>query len=309
MGAANKLGKYLRIIYDRDERFKFLRRHYMLNSMPDDEFLRRCFRAFMHRELNLENPETFSEKIQWLKLYDRRPEYTAMADKVAAKNHIEKLIGGEYVIPVLGVWDSFDEIDFEQLPKQFVLKCSHDCGSIVICTDKYKFDRGAAREKINRALRQNYYYLSREWVYKDIKPRIIAEAYIDGGEHGLVDYKVHCFDGQPKVILLCRDRFPDGGTQDFYTEKWEHLDVRKLGHPNAAEEIAPPVQLQEMLELARRLSLGTSYLRVDFYIAKAKLYLGEMTFYHAGGYARFDPDCFDCQLGDMLTLPKEKITG
>lgn len=296
------LRKKLRILYDPKERFKFKRRHYMLNSMPDEEFLRLAFRYVRGLELNLENPTLFTEKLQWLKLYDRRPEYVRMVDKLAAKEYIRARIGGGYVPALLGAWERFDDIDFDALPDRFALKCTHDCKSVVLCTDKRSFNRAKARRKLERALRTPYAELSREWAYRNVKPRIIAEEYLDGGGHDLVDYKFHCFNGEPRVILVCQDRF-NNYTSDFYSSDWTHLSARRAGRANAAEPVPKPKQLEEMLEISRKLSEGIPFVRVDFYIVGDRVYVGELTLYPAAGLKGFDPESFDKELGDMLTLP------
>lgn len=185
-----------------------------LKTMPDEKYLKLMFRARMGKKLNLDEPQTFNEKLQWLKLYNRKPEYTRMVDKYEAKAYVAERIGAEHIIPTLGIWNSFDEIDFNKLPMQFVLKCTHDSGGLVICKDKEKLDIKAAREKIEKSLKNSYYDWGREWPYKDVKPRIIAEQYM---ADNLRDYKLFCFDSIPRMTLVCSERFTkDGVKEDFY---------------------------------------------------------------------------------------------
>ena len=182
--------------------------------------------------MDLNNPRTFNEKMQWLKLYDHRPEYAKMVDKYEVKKYVADIIGEEYIIPTLGIWDSFDEIDFEGLPSQFVLKCTHDSGGLVICKDKDSLDIEAARKKIEKSMRVNYFKWGREWPYKQIKPRIIAEQYMDSGDApGIMDY-VHNFNGIPKIVLVCSERFSDSGLKRTF-DKWRHLDLCRPSHSNS----------------------------------------------------------------------------
>lgn len=213
----------------------------MTHVIPDRLYLKLKFRQKMGKWPDLDNPKTFNEKLQWLKLHDRKPIYSTMVDKYEAKRYIADIIGEEYIIPTLGVWDRFEDIDFDALPNQFVLKCTHDSGGLVIVCDKSSMNLDAARKKINRSMKRNYYWHGREWAYKNVKPRIIAEQYMEDGnpgekperiDAGLTDYKVHCFNGKPKLILVCKDRFSRGGmTEDFFSDEWNHLPVKRIRHP------------------------------------------------------------------------------
>lgn len=283
----------------------------MLNSrqffkwIPDKMFLKFAYKTLIGQKLNLNNPETFNEKLQWLKLFDRKPIYTTMVDKYDVKEYVASKIGEEHIIPTLGVWNRFDDIDFDSLPNQFVLKCTHDSGGLVICKDKSKLDKIAAKKKIEKCLKRNFYWTGREWPYKDVEPRIIAEKYMeDYPTTNLTDYKIHSFNGDPKVILVCRDRFSELGlTEDFFDQKWIHLDVQRGEHLNSKEEIICPKDLDKMLELARILSRDVPFLRSDFYTIGGKIYFGELTFFPASGFENFVPDSFDKILGDWLVLP------
>ena len=275
--------------------------------LPDKLYIAIKFKMSFGRFPNLKNPETFNEKPQWLKLYNRKPEYTRMVDKYEAKKYVADIIGEEYIIPTLGVWDKFDDIDFDNLPDQFVLKCTHDSGGLVICRDKSKLDVAAAKKKIEKCLKTNYYWHSREWPYKNVKPRIIAEQYLrDDSGRDVNDYKVFNFNGEPHLIQVDFDRFIDH-KKNIYTTDWNLCDF-SFNYPAHPEiEIPKPTMLKEMLELSKKLSAGEPYMRTDFYCVGNKIYFGELTFFPASGYGAFDPDGVDYELGDKIVLPKEKI--
>lgn len=272
------------------------------DDMPDKEYLERKFECCTGKQLDLNNPETFNEKLQWLKLYDRKPEYTVMVDKYKARDYVSEKIGSQYLIPLLGVWDAPDEIDFGALPNKFVLKCNHNSGcGMCICKDKSTLNRKKVRVDLKRGLHQDYYLTGREWPYKDVPRKIIAEQFMKSDAGGLTDYKVHCFNGNPKLILVCKDRFAATGlTEDFFTPNWEHLDMHRPTHPNSSIEIARPAELPEILELAKKLSEGIPFLRVDFYIIEHNVYFSELTFYPASGFETFEPERWDEVLGSWL---------
>ena len=227
-----------------------------------------------------------------------------MVDKYAAKEYVASKIGEKYIIPTLGVWNCSDDININLLPDRFVLKCTHDSGGVVLCDHKSNFDLDAAKRKIDNCLKRNYYWSGREWPYKNVPRRIIAEEFMKSDAGGLSDYKVHCFNGEPKLILVCKDRFTSTGlTEDFFSSDWEHLDIRRPSHPNSKTEITKPDELSEMLTLARKLSEDIPFLRVDFYIIEHKVYFSELTFYPASGFERFVPEKWDETLGSWLELP------
>lgn len=276
------------------------------NDMSDEEYLKRLYKARIGRELNLSHPKTFNEKIQWLKLHDRKPIYTTMVDKYTAKQYVADRIGEEYIIPTLGVWDKFEDIDFDALPNQFVLKCTHDSGGLVICRDKSSLDKQKAKEKIERSLKKNYYWSGREWPYKDVKPRIIAEQYMeDTKTEELRDYKFFCFDGVAKALFIATDRQKEDEEVkfDFYDMEFRHLDF-KQGHPNASVSPAKPETFNEMRQLAEKLSKGIPHLRVDFYEVNGKAYFGELTFSHFSGMVPFNPEKWDETFGSWIRLPE-----
>lgn len=283
---------------------KILRR--VLIPIPDALYLKFFYKMYMDRVLNLDNPQTFTEKIQWLKLYDRNPLYTQMVDKHLAKEYVASIIGEEFIIPTIGVWDKFDDIDFSKLPQQFVLKVTHDSGGLVICKDKDKMDVKAARKKINKALRTNYYITSKEWPYKNVKRRIIAEKFmVDESGYELKDYKFFCFDGKVKALFVATDRAVEGEETkfDFFDEDFKHLPIRN-GHPNANRDIPKPEHFEQMKAIAEKLSQGIAHVRVDLYNINGKIYFGELTFAHFCGWVPFEPEEWDYKFGSWINLPK-----
>lgn len=276
--------------------------------IPDKMYLRLKFKASMGKSLDLDNPRTYNEKLQWLKLYDRRPEYTQMVDKYEAKKYVAERIGEEYIIPTMGVWESVEEIDFDSLPNQFVLKCTHDSGGLVICRDKAQLNIKDTKKKLNKALKNNFYFLGREWPYKNVQPKILAETYMEDASTGeLRDYKFFCFDGVAKALFIATDRqkASEEVKFDFYNMNFEHLDFRQ-GHPNSSIEIKKPETFNQMRKLAEELSKGIPQLRVDFYEVNGKLYFGELTFFHHNGFTPFDPEEWDTTFGSWIQLPHQK---
>ena len=305
--------KYIKAIYryviSPDYRFLINAHFGMYDKMPDEEYLKRAFKAAMGKELDLEDPKTFNEKIQWLKLYDRKPIYTTMVDKYEVKQYVADRIGAEYIIPTLGVWDQFEDIDFDSLPEQFVLKCTHDSGGLVICRDKSKLDKKAAKKKINASLKQNYYLQGREWPYKNVKPRIIAEVYMeDTTTRELRDYKFFCFNGVAKAVFVATDRQTPGEETkfDFFDMEYNHLDFRN-GHPNAKQCPAKPQTFEVMRRLAETLSMEIPHVRVDFYEVDGKVYFGELTFAHWSGLVPFEPEQWDYTFGSWIQLPEKQV--
>jgi len=302
------MNKYIRFITNSAYRFKTLDERGFYNDLPDEKYLRKSWRAKFHRELNLDNPQTFNEKLQWLKLYDRKPLYTTLVDKYAVRQYIKDKIGEEYLIPLVGgPWKNFDEIDFDALPNQFVLKCTHDSGGLVICRDKSRLDRDAAREKISRCLKRNYYLSGREWPYKNVPPRIIAEQYMEDTEtRELRDYKFFSFDGATKIMYIATDRASKTKETkyDFFDMDFQHLPFTNT-HPNADTPPEKPSAFNEMKELADKLSRGFPHVRIDFYEVNGKVYFGEITFFHNSGMIPFEPDEWDWILGSWIELPQK----
>ncbi len=272
----------------------------------DKRFIKMKFYIEMGQKLDLDNPKTFNEKLQWLKLYNRKPEYTTMVDKFAVKEYVANIIGEERIIPTLGIWNSFDEIDFNSLPNQFVLKTTHGGGGggVVICKDKNTFDKQKAKKVLQKSLNSDIYWNYREWPYKDVPKRIIAEQFMSNNDKDLEDYKIHCFNGEPKFILVCGNRYGKGAMiDDFYTPEWELMDVRRPGHPRSEKASKTPEQLGQMLELSRILSKDIPFLRTDFYIIQSRIYFGELTFFPASGMSKFEPQEWDKKFGNWLKLP------
>lgn len=302
------LTKIKNILSNREIRFDCFVKVGFTNFFSDNIFLRLKYALVFKKNLCIDFPVTFNEKLQWLKLYDRRPEYTVMVDKYLVREYVEKKIGAQYLVPLLGVWDNPSEIDFSALPKQFVLKCNHNSGlGMCICKDKEQLNIAKVKKALHKGLKQNYYLTGREWPYKNVPRKIIAEQFLQSDAGGLTDYKVHCFNGKPKLILVCKDRFANTGlTEDFFNENWEHLNICRPNHPNAAQTIQKPDQLSQMLELTSELSKGIPFLRVDFYIVNGKIYFSELTFFPASGFEKFVPEEWDYTLGAWLTLPSQK---
>lgn len=301
-----KLKKIVKFITDDDYRFLVLAGRGKKANMPAEEFLKKKYKIVMGKDLNLENPVNYTEKLQWLKLYDHRPEYTLMVDKYEAKKYVAQRIGEQYVIPLLGVWDRADEIDFDALPDRFVLKTTHDSGALVICKDKSRLDIEAAKKRLTHFLGRRYYDCNREWPYKNVKPRIIAEQYMEDSTYKeLRDYKFFTFGGVPKVLYIAQGRSRGEPTvADFFDMDFNHLPFT-IDHDMAAVPPEKPVCFEEMKQLAAILSEGTPQLRVDFYEVDGKVYFGEMTFFHCSGMEAFHPEEWDKIFGDWVELPQK----
>lgn len=256
------------------------------------------------KEINLRNPLTFNEKLQWLKLHDRKQSYIKLVDKYEVRKYIAETMGENYLIPLLGIYDDFEEIDFNNLPEQFVLKCTHDSGGIVICKDKRKFNIDAARIKINKCLKRNYFYHGMEWPYKYVKPRIICEKYMeDEIEKELKDYKFMCFNGRAKCCNVCLNRNSLTGLNiDFYDMDWNIMPFERLDHPGSKFKIPKPKNLENMILFSEELSKDKAFVRVDFYEVCGNLYFGELTFFPGSGFIEFIPEPYDYLLGSWLDI-------
>lgn len=272
----------------------------------DEAYIRLFYRLNFHRRLNLNNPQTFNEKLQWLKLHNKKPEFTQLVDKYESRKVVEKLVGKEYLVPLLGVWDSFDEIDFDKLPQQFVLKTNHDSQGVIVCKDKSTFDVKAARKKLTKCLRRNYYWNSREYPYKDVKRKIIAEQYIEDNRYGeLRDYKFFCFNGKMKFLYIATGRSKNKVTFDFFDSNLKHLPIRQ-DHPNAESVPEIPSNIKEMINIAEKLSQDYPEIRIDQYNVEGKIYCGEFTIFHMGGLVPFEPKEYDKLFGSYISLPQEE---
>lgn len=270
--------------------------------LPDKLYLKWKYKLLIGKKLDLKNPKLLSEKLQWLKLYNRNSEYTEMVDKYEVRNYIENKIGKQYLIPLVGVYDKFDDIDFDKLPNKFVIKCTHDSGGLVICKDKSTLNMKAAKRKINKFMKRNYYKVHREWPYKNVKPRIVIEKYIENKDKSdLLEYNIFCFNGIPKLVSVCYGDKEKNRFNDFYDSDFNKLDLKCIY--NASNVILDkPKQFDKMKEIASILSKNIPHLRVDFYLCNNKIYLGELTFFHFAGFTKFEPKNYEITLGDYLKL-------
>lgn len=281
------------------------------NYMSDDKFLVKCFKARLGYPLNLNEPKTFNEKMQWLKLNDRNDKYVMMVDKYLVKDYVAQKIGDEYIIPTIGIWDEPSQIDFEYLPKQFVLKCNHNSGTVYICKDKNKLNKKEVLKILKSGMRKNYYLTGREWPYRNVKRKIIAEKFlVDESGTELKDYKIFCFNGKPLYVQVDFGRFTKH-ERNIYSTEWRYMGFSSMYPTNADKVIARPVCLEKMLEIASVLSKDIPFLRVDLYVIGDKIYFGEITFYHGSGYERFVPEEWDRKLGDLIDINhiRGKVNG
>lgn len=283
----------------------YMGRRGLLNWMSDEAYLKLVYRWRTGKKLNLENPVTFNEKLQWLKLYDRKPEYTMMADKYAVRKYIADTIGEEYLIPLLGVWEDPDEIDFDALPDQFVLKCNHNSATgLCICKDKSKLDIEKVKKELRKGLKENYFWGGREWQYKDIPRKIICEKYMDDGSgDALQDYKFFCFNGVPKLMYVTKEASTDPGV-DFFDMDFNFIPL-KMGWPNFCERTEKPKNFALMKEISAQLSKNIPILRVDFFEINGILYVGELTFFHSSGFDPITPNEYDIWMGNEIILPTQ----
>ena len=273
--------------------------------LNDKLYLQLLWKASFKEHLNLKAPQTFNEKLQWLKLYNRDPRYTMMVDKYLVKDYVSQIIGAEHVIPVIKRYDKPEQISLNELPEQFVLKCNHNSGAIWICKNKAEFDLDKVKAEIAVSLKEDYSLRGREWPYKNVQRCIIAEPYIEDSATGqLIDYKVFCFNGIPKAIQIDMDRY-SGHRRNIISTEGECLGY-SVGDDAATDKSipAPPAeQLNLLLEYAKKLSLGIPHVRVDFYIVDGCVIFGEMTFFHNSGFAKFVPESVNRLWGDWITLP------
>ncbi len=275
--------------------------------IPDRIYLQIVYFKHFRRFINFNNPKTFNEKIQWLKLNYRNEEYTKLVDKYRVKQYITKLIGEEYVIPTLGVWNNVDDIDFKSLPEKFVLKCNNDSGGIVICKNKKDFDEVKAKSFLKERLKNNGYWYGREWPYKNVKPCIIAEKYMeDSISKDIKDYKFFCFNGSMEFFDIDIDRFIEHRA-NYYDRNGNFLPFGKTYcPPDYTKKIEMPKNLDKMIELAETISHNTVLSRIDFYEIDGQVYFGEITFYPGSGFSPFTDEKWDYKLGDMIDLPNIK---
>lgn len=277
-----------------------------LNWIPDEQYLKIQYWLKLHRKLHLDVPKTMNEKLQWLKIHDRNPLYTELVDKYAVRRHIEKAVGNNILIPLIGVWDKPADIDYSTLPERFVLKCNHDSGGVIVCKDKVKLDIQSVAKELNAKLQRTYCWGNREWPYKNIKPKIIAEEFIEdhSGQSGLTDYKFYCFNGEPDCVLACVDRKPGYAKFIFFDRIWERLDYNYQTEEEKNRIVPRPDNLDEMFKTAEAIAkyVSSPFLRVDLYNVEGKIYFGETTFYpHSGMDATLKPE-IDIKFGDRIIL-------
>ena len=279
----------------------------LLRLIPDKLYIDFMFKKILGHKMNWKNPKTFSEKQNWMKLYYRPTEFTQMVDKLEAKKLVASMIGDEYVIPLLGSWDRYEDIDFDALPDSFVLKPNNGCGDFLICKNKEEknnIDHDYYKALFDINMKTDYSLLSREWQYRGIKPKILAEKYMTNDEdiEELSDYKFMCFHGEPKIMFIATERNTDCKF-DFYDMEFNHLDLYNL-HPNSDKTIEKPKNYDKLIELAKILSKDYPFVRIDFFISKDKIYFSEWTISHSGGFSVFKPDEWEYKLGDWIHLEK-----
>ncbi len=288
----------------------YLHKHLSFMFKDDKKYLSVRWKLCMGYEMDWNTPRTYNEKQQWLKIYDRRPEYTLMVDKYLVKSYVAGIIGEEYIIPTIGVWDSADDVDFEALPNRFALKCNHNSGTgMFICKDKTKMDIRKVRNNLRKGLKENYFLSNREWPYKNVPRKIIAEQFMEDHKTGeLRDYKFFCFDGVVRGLFIAtgRSKGEHFVCFDFFDADFNHLPVRH-GHPNAKVMPEKPETFEEMKRIASTLSKGIPSVRIDLYEINGKVYFGEMTFTHWGGFMKFDPPEWDAKFGEWIKLPTKNV--
>lgn len=289
---------YKKIFKNREFRLKLIN---CLRFIPDKPYLKMVYRIKTGKKLNLKNPVTFCDKLNWLKLHEIHPEYTALVDKIAVNEYIRKKLGDDYVFPILGKWNHYDEIDFSKLPNSFVLKCNHDSGSVKIVRNKSKIDHKAFKDFFESRLKQNPFVLGREYPYKNVPPQIYAEQFMTPeGKNDIEDYKFFCFNGEPLILFVATERTSDCKF-DFFDMNFRHLSITNI-HPQSDKPISKPSQFEKMKEIAKILSAGMKFVRIDLYQIDDKVYFGEYTFFHAGGFWPMFPEKWEKKLGDMIKL-------
>jgi len=273
--------------------------------LPDKIYLKLKYFLKLNKKLNLDYPVTFNEKLQWLKLYNRKPEYSVMVDKYRMRSYVADRIGLGHTVPLIGVWEDPAEIDFDKLPNKFVLKCNHNSGlGMCICKDKSNLDVKKVKSELKKGLRQNYYLTGREWPYKDVPRKVFAEEYLEESQSDvLTDYKFFCFNGVPKIMYISQDNAKEPHT-DFFDMDFNHLNIR-MKDPNS--EISPnkPKQFEKMKQLATILAKDVAHLRVDFYVVNDNIYVGELTFFHNSGFSNITPEQWENTLGEWIKLPEK----
>lgn len=303
------LKKLRKFLFDPYSRFNYLSNRNFYNKLSDEKYLKKKFKYIMGYDLNLEFPQTFNEKLQWLKINDRNDDYCKMVDKYEVKKYVSNLIGEKYIIPTIGIYNCWDEIDFKELPNEFVIKCTHDSGGIVICKNKKTFDEKSAKKKINKSLRYNYFYSGREWPYKNVKPRIIIEKYMeDSSQNTMRDYKFFCFDGKPEIMYLSEGlENHNTARMSFFDMNFELTTCKRKDYRLLNYCPSKPVNFELMKKFSEILSKNIPHVRIDFYEINGNLYFGEITFFTASGFIPFEDKRWDSKLGNLIKInTKEK---
>lgn len=289
---------------NRDKVMTFLKKS--LRFLPDKTYIKLYYRLRVGRPLNTKNPTTLNEKLQWLKFNYRFPLQSIVSDKLLVRDYVAEKIGAEYLIPLLGTWENYDDVDFDKLPEKFVLKCNHDSGGLVVCTDKSKLDHKEARNRVEKSLKSNFFYIGREYQYRNIKPRIICEQFISDNGKVPMDYKIYCFNGKPDVILVCKDRFSDNthrASYLYFDQEWRFQPLNKGDETLTEVDVPKPKNLDRMIEIAKDLSKDFLFARIDLYNIDGHIYFGEITLSPNSG---FDPDIkyeTDLMFGERLKIP------
>lgn len=289
---------YKKIFKNRELRLKLIN---CLRFIPAKPYLKMVYRIKTGKKLNLNNPVTFCDKQNWLKLNEIHPEYTKLVDKVAVREHIKNVLGEEYLFPIYGMWEHFNEIDFDSLPEKFVLKCNHDSGSVKVITDKSAINKQELNSFFESRLKMNPYVFGREYPYKKVKPCIIAEKYMTpADEDDIRDYKFFCFNGKPEIMFVATDRSTDVKF-DFFDMDFNHLDITNI-HEQSGLDIPKPEKFEEMKEIAAKLSQNIKFVRIDLYEIKGQIYFGEFTFFHGGGFWPMNPEKWEKNLGEWIEI-------
>lgn len=276
-------------------------------GMDDERYLKMIYKSKFKKELNLEHPQAYTEKLQWIKLYDQKPEYQNHADKFLVREYIKETLGEEYLIPLIGVYESVEEIDWSSLPNRFVLKCTHGSGCNIVCTNKENLDISLAKNKLNKWMNHSWFWFGREWSYKNLKPRIICEEFLETNQDSTPnDYKFLCFNGEPKLMQLHMNRYRSDYTMDYYSMDWEKTSISKRGTAVNNECAEKPKNFEKMQELARVLARDTYFSRIDFYDVDGKIYFGEITYFPTSGLAPFDNEEDDFMMGSWIKLPCDR---
>lgn len=298
----SKIKTIIKLIKEKPQSlFIVLAKYNLFNFIPDKLYLKILYRLELGLKLNLKNPKGYNEKLQWIKLFDRKEEYKTYVDKYEVRKYVESKIGKKYLIPLIGKYNSVEEIDWDELPNKFVLKCTHGSGSNIICFDKHNLNLQISKKLLNKWMKKNWYYFGREWPYKNLRPRIICEQFMGRDNSVPEDYKIMCFDGEPKLIQVHRGRYGEY-TQDFYDLNWNRMPFNNVGYQNSKIEYDKPEKLDEMIEIAKKLSEGLREIRIDLYCVDNEIYFGEMTFFDASGLALFEPYEYEEIIGSWIKI-------